>query len=108
MRRRLLARDDRRREMTHPSEKQALRETMIAALESLQTAHVSLACPDCAEEAWDFVVDHLTEFGYRILPAEPTEAMWAAVNVVESGPNGGVVSKLCSIEGWRAMLDAAE
>lgn len=80
-----------------------LRETMIAALENLQTAHVSLACPDCAEEVWNFAVEHLAEFGYAIVPVEPTPEMWAAVNVVERGH----VSKLCSIEGWRAMLDAA-
>ena len=46
----------------------------------------------------------LCDSGYRIVPVEPTAAMWAAVNVVERGH----VSKLVSAEGWRAMLDAAE
>jgi len=92
--------------MSHTSadrENQVPREAMIAALENLQTAHVSLACPDCAEDAWDFVVEHLSAMGYRIVPLEPTPAMWAAVNAVERGH----VSKLCSAEGWRAMLEEA-
>jgi hypothetical protein len=35
---------------------------------------------------------------------EPTAEMWAAVNLIERGH----VSKICSVEGWRAMLDAAK
>jgi hypothetical protein len=90
-------------------EKQALRNAMIAALENLQTAHVSLACPDCAEDAWDFVVEHLSAMGYRIVPVEPTEAMWAAGGDIihartGSNKNGANAHALAA---WRAMVGAA-
>jgi hypothetical protein len=54
--------------------------------------------------AADRVFAALAEAGYAIVPVEPTAEMWASVNLIERGH----VSKLCSVEGWRAMLDAAK
>ena len=51
-----------------------LAEKVIAALQDYQGPHVSLACRDCAEGAWEVVLNALTEAGYEIVKT-PTEAV---------------------------------
>jgi hypothetical protein len=61
------------------------------------------ADPDAVTSAEE-IAAALDRLGYIIVPVEPTAEMWAAVNLIERGH----VSKICSVEGWRAMLEAAE
>ena len=56
------------------------KEAIIVSLGEVSTAHVSLACRDCAEAAWEAVAEVLEARGLVIVPREPTPAMIAVIN----------------------------